>query len=45
MQTATQSQPLQLKTRSEDWSAAYYDPTSPKCAERKLFVQQRGGAP
>ena len=39
MKNATDSQPLRLKTRSEKWAADYYDPASPKCLERTLFVR------
>jgi hypothetical protein len=35
---ATRSDPLRLKRRDEDWSAAYFDPGSPKSRERELFV-------
>jgi len=39
MKQATTAQPLRLKTRSERWAAAYYDPSSRKSVERELFVQ------
>lgn len=35
---ATRKDPLRLKRRSEDWSADYFDPGSPKLRERELFV-------
>jgi len=38
-QAANDATPLRLKTRSEDWTADYYDPASPKYRERLLFAQ------
>jgi len=40
MQQATDAQPLQLKTRSAQWAADYYDPASSRCRERKVLVQR-----
>jgi hypothetical protein len=37
-QTATQAEPLVLKSRAEDWVAEYYDPANEKFRERTLFV-------
>jgi PLD-like domain len=39
MRGATEAKPLRLKTRSEHWAADYFDPPSPKHAERTLFVR------
>jgi phosphatidylserine/phosphatidylglycerophosphate/cardiolipin synthase-like enzyme len=39
MSEATSTEPLRLKTRSEDWSKDYFDPASAKSHERQLFVQ------
>jgi len=39
MQEATEAAPLTLKGRSADWDADYFDPASPKCHERQLFVR------
>jgi hypothetical protein len=36
---ATAEAPLRLKTRSEDWSAPYFDPSSPRYRERRLFAR------
>jgi hypothetical protein len=36
---ATESEPLRLKTRSDNWAADYFDPDSPRCLERELFVR------
>jgi phosphatidylserine/phosphatidylglycerophosphate/cardiolipin synthase-like enzyme len=36
---ATESEPLRLKTRSEKWATDYFDPDSPRCLERELFVR------
>jgi phosphatidylserine/phosphatidylglycerophosphate/cardiolipin synthase-like enzyme len=36
---ATSAAPLRLKHRSERWAADYFDPDSPKCVERTLFVK------
>jgi phosphatidylserine/phosphatidylglycerophosphate/cardiolipin synthase-like enzyme len=38
MKEATKDEPLRLKTRSEKWAAAYFDPASPKRRERLLFA-------
>jgi hypothetical protein len=38
-QKATESNPLRLKRRSEDWSAPYFDPSTPKFRERLLFAR------
>jgi hypothetical protein len=35
---ADDATPLRLKHRSEQWAAAYYDQTSPKYKERRLFA-------
>lgn len=35
---ATDAAPLRLRNRSEDWSAPYFDATSPKFRERVLFA-------
>ena len=38
MQKATDAQPLQLKPRSADWAADYYNPASPRCRERTVLA-------
>jgi phosphatidylserine/phosphatidylglycerophosphate/cardiolipin synthase-like enzyme len=38
-QTATETRPLRLKRRGEDWTADYFVPGSQKSHERKLFVR------
>jgi len=38
MKEATKAEPLRLKTRSEGWARAYFDPKSPKYRERVLFA-------
>jgi hypothetical protein len=38
MQDATGSQPLQLKPRSANWAADYYNPASPRSRERTVLV-------
>ncbi len=38
-QKATDDQPLRLKRASEHWAAAFFDPSSPRCLERELFVR------
>lgn len=38
-QQATSDAPMKLKTRSEDWTKPYFDPSSPRCRERQLFVR------
>ncbi|MEA2219965.1 MAG: hypothetical protein QOJ35_2591 [Solirubrobacteraceae bacterium] len=38
-QKATETDPLRLKGRSEDWSAPYFDPSTPKFRERLLFAR------
>jgi hypothetical protein len=35
---ATAAEPLRLRGRSENWSADYFDPSSPRDLERRLFV-------
>jgi hypothetical protein len=39
-QTATQAEPLVLKSRAEDWVAEFYDPANEKFRERTLFVAE-----
>jgi phospholipase D-like protein len=36
---ATESKPLRLKRRGEDWSSEFFDPQSPRCRERMVFVE------
>jgi hypothetical protein len=38
LQKATDAQPLQLKTRSANWAADYYNPASPRCRERTVLA-------
>ena len=38
MQSATNDQPLQLKPRSANWAADYYNPASPRYRERTALV-------
>jgi hypothetical protein len=38
-QDATSDRPLRLKRRSEDWTRDFFDPRSPRCRERELFVR------
>jgi hypothetical protein len=38
MQAATDAQPLQLKTRSANWAADYYNPSNPRCRERTVLI-------
>jgi PLD-like domain len=38
MQKATDDQPLQLKPRSANWAADYYNPASPRYRERKVLA-------
>jgi hypothetical protein len=38
MQKATDAQPLQLKTRSANWAADYYNPASPRHRERTALA-------
>jgi hypothetical protein len=38
MQKATDAQPLQLKTRSANWAADYYNPASPRYRERTVLA-------
>jgi hypothetical protein len=42
MQQATDDQPLQLKSRSANWAADYYNPASPRCRERTVLSQPAG---
>lgn len=38
-QDATDTRPLRLKRRSEDWTHDFFDRSSPRCHERELFVR------
>jgi phosphatidylserine/phosphatidylglycerophosphate/cardiolipin synthase-like enzyme len=38
-QDATSDRPLRLKRRSEHWTRDFFDPNSPRCRERELFVR------
>jgi hypothetical protein len=38
MHEATAAAPLQLATRSDDWTAPFFDPATPKYRERMLFA-------
>jgi hypothetical protein len=38
MQGATRAEPLQLKTRSQNWSKDYFDASTAKFRERQVFV-------
>ena len=38
-QGATDERPLRLKRRSENWTRDFFDPRSPRCRERELFVR------
>ena len=38
MKGATKAEPLQLKTRSQNWSKDFFNPRSPKSREREVFV-------
>jgi hypothetical protein len=40
MQQATHAQPLQLKTRSANWAADFYNPASPRDRERTILAGQ-----
>jgi hypothetical protein len=44
-QAASDDAPLRLKHRSEDWTADYYNPASPKQHERLLFAYGGAGGP
>jgi hypothetical protein len=40
MKEATESEPLRLKTRSEQWAAAYFEAGTAKFRERVLFAEE-----
>jgi hypothetical protein len=40
-QASDDDNPLRLKHRSEHWATAYFDPTTPKYRERRLFAGEQ----